>query len=77
MKSVASKVKTDGGASVSRVVGTLAAGAAVGFAAGILVAPLKGKKIREKLAGEVKDLTDRLKNKAKDVVSTASTDITE
>lgn len=49
---------------VSKVVGTLAAGAAVGLAAGILLAPAKGKKTRAKLMEEAKGLKDQLKKKA-------------
>jgi len=57
---------TDGGSPrpVSKVVGTLAAGAAVGLAAGILLAPAKGKKTRAKLMEEAKGLKDQLKKKA-------------
>ncbi len=58
--------KTTGGSPrpVSKVVGTLAAGAAVGLAAGILLAPAKGKKTRAKLMEEAKGLKDQLKKKA-------------
>lgn len=55
--------------SVSKAIGTLAAGAAVGLAAGILLAPAKGKKTRAKLAGEAKDFADKLKKKAGEVVA--------
>ena len=54
---------------ISKVVGSLAAGAAVGLAAGILLAPDKGKKTREKLLGEAKDLTNKLKNKADEFIA--------
>lgn len=74
MKSGENKLKT-GGASVSKVVGTLAAGAAVGLAAGILMAPSKGKKTRAKLAGEAKDLAGKLKKKANEVVETAAKEV--
>jgi hypothetical protein len=46
---------------VSKVVGSLVAGAAVGLAAGILLAPDKGKKTRAKLLDEAKDMTAKLK----------------
>lgn len=72
MKSAENKAKTGESHSVSKAIGTLAAGAAVGLAAGILLAPAKGKKTRAKLAGEAKDFADRLKKKAGDVISTAN-----
>lgn len=77
MKSAENKTKTGESTtgeshSVSKAIGTLAAGAAVGLAAGILLAPAKGKKTRAKLAGEAKDFADRLKKKAGDVISTAN-----
>ncbi len=69
MKSGEDKTKkADTSGSVSKVVGTLVAGAAVGLAAGILLAPAKGKKTRAKLLEDAKDLADKLKNKADEVV---------
>ncbi len=64
--------KTTGGGTprpVSKVVGTLAAGAAVGLAAGILLAPAKGKKTRAKLMEEAKGLKDQLRKKADEFVN--------
>ncbi len=48
----------------SKIVGALVTGAAVGLAAGILLAPEKGKKTRAKLMEDAKDLADKLKKKA-------------
>lgn len=62
---------------VSKVVGTLVAGAAVGLAAGILLAPDKGKKTRGKLMDDAKDLTNKLKNKATDLKEKASDHIAD
>lgn len=50
----------------SKIVGFLVAGAAVGLAAGILLAPDKGKNTRAKLMKDAEDLTDKLKDKASD-----------
>ena len=72
MKSADNKTKTGESHAVSKAIGTLAAGAAVGLAAGILLAPAKGKKTRAKLAGEAKDLADKLRKKAGDMISTAN-----
>lgn len=58
--------KEEKSGNVSKVVGSLVAGAAVGLAAGILLAPDKGKKTREKLLEDAKDLADKLKKKAGD-----------
>ncbi|WP_246073854.1 YtxH domain-containing protein [Fluviicola chungangensis] len=69
MKSEEDKARKDGSSNnVSKVIGTLAAGAAVGLAAGILLAPEKGKKTRAKLLDEAKDLTGKLKKKADEVM---------
>lgn len=73
MKSSEDKAKTGESAtgesySVSKAIGTLAAGAAVGLAAGILLAPAKGKKTRAKLVGEAKDFAEKLKKKANEIV---------
>lgn len=68
MKATGDKTKTGESHSVSKAIGTLAAGAAVGLAAGILLAPAKGKKTRAKLVGEAKDFADKLKQKATDIV---------
>lgn len=51
---------------VSKVLGALVTGAAIGVATGILLAPDKGKKTRAKLLDDAKDLADKLKNKAND-----------
>jgi len=67
MKKAEDKTKKDEkSGNLSKVVGTLVAGAAVGVAAGILLAPEKGKKTRAKLMKDAKDLTDKLKKKADD-----------
>ncbi|MGV3611921.1 MAG: YtxH domain-containing protein [Fluviicola sp.] len=58
------KKKKSGNA--SKIVGSLVAGAAVGLAAGILLAPDRGKNTRAKLLKDAEDLTDKLKNKAND-----------
>lgn len=58
--------KEEKSGNVSKVIGSLVAGAAVGLAAGILLAPDKGKKTREKLLEDAKELTDKLKKKAGD-----------
>lgn len=62
MKTGEDKNKKSGNA--SKIVGSLVAGAAVGLAAGILLAPEKGKKTRAKLMEDAKDLADKLKEKA-------------
>lgn len=54
---------------LSKVVGAFATGAVVGVVTGILIAPDKGKKTREKLLEDAKDLTDKLKKKAEDGLS--------
>ena len=64
MKAENKKEKKSG--NVSKIVGSLVAGAAVGLAAGILLAPDKGKNTRAKLLKDAEDLTDKLKNKAND-----------
>jgi gas vesicle protein len=64
MKTEEDKNKKSGNG--SKIVGSLVAGAAVGLAAGILLAPEKGKKTRAKLMKDAKDLTDKLKKKADD-----------
>ena len=63
MKAEDKKKKSGSG---STVVGSLVAGAVVGLAAGILLAPDKGKKTRAKLLKDAEDLKDKLKAKAKD-----------
>lgn len=64
MKAGEDKKKKSG--SASKIVGSLVVGAAVGLAAGILLAPAKGKKTRAKLLEDAEDLTDKLKEKADD-----------
>lgn len=56
--------KEEKSGNVSKVVGALVTGAAIGLATGILLAPDKGKKTRAKLLEDAKDLADKLKNKA-------------
>ena len=68
MKSATDVVKTGASRFSSKTITTLAAGAAVGLAAGILLAPAKGKDTRAKLMGGAKDFADKLKNKADDIV---------
>lgn len=68
MKSATDVAKTGASRFSTKTITALAAGAAVGLAAGILLAPAKGKETRAKLLGEGKDFTDKLKNKAEDVV---------
>ncbi|MDF3027276.1 MAG: hypothetical protein K0S23_1583 [Fluviicola sp.] len=73
MKTGEDKMKNDGkSGNTSRIVGSLVAGAAVGLAAGILLAPEKGKKTRAKLMDDAKDLTNKLKDKANDFKDKAS-----
>lgn len=69
MKAGEDKNKKSGNA--SKIVGSLVAGAAVGLAAGILLAPEKGKKTRAKLMEDAKDLADNLKKKAENGVEHA------
>ncbi|MNJ86374.1 YtxH-like protein [compost metagenome] len=56
--------KEEKSGNVSKVVGALVAGAAIGVATGILLAPDKGKKTREKLLDDAKDLADKVKDRA-------------
>lgn len=73
MKTGEDKMKKSASSSTtSKVVGSLVAGAAVGLAAGILLAPEKGKKTRAKLMEDAKDLTSKLKNKTNDLKEKAS-----
>ncbi len=69
MKSATDVAKTGGSRFSSTTIMSLAAGAAVGVAAGILLAPAKGKDTRAKLMGGAKDFAGEVKNKAEDVVS--------
>lgn len=61
--------KEEKSGNLSKVIGALVAGAAVGVAAGILLAPEKGKKTRAKLLEDAKDLADKLKKKADSGIS--------
>jgi hypothetical protein len=61
------KAEKSGG--FSKVAGALVAGATVGLAAGILLAPDKGKKTRAALLEDAKDLADKLKKKAGDALN--------
>lgn len=70
------KMKEEKSGNVSKVVGSLVAGAAVGLAAGILLAPDKGKKTRAKLLEDAKDLTGKLKKKAEDGIDSAANVVT-
>ncbi|WP_246073853.1 YtxH domain-containing protein [Fluviicola chungangensis] len=65
MKTGEEKNKKKSG-NASKIVGSLVAGAAVGLAAGILLAPDKGKNTRAKLMKDAEDRTDKLKDKAND-----------
>jgi hypothetical protein len=65
MKAGEDKKKKKSG-NASKIVGSLVAGAAVGLAAGILLAPDKGKNTRAKLLKDAEDLKDKLKDKAND-----------
>ncbi len=65
MKAEEEKKKKKSG-NASKIVGSLVAGAAVGLAAGILLAPDKGKNTRAKLLKDAEDLKDKLKDKASD-----------
>lgn len=67
MKTGEDKNKKKSG-NASKIVGSLVAGAAVGLAAGILLAPDKGKNTRAKLMKDAEDLTDKLKDKANEGV---------
>ena len=67
MKSATDAVKTGASRFSSTTIMSVAAGAAVGLAAGILLAPAKGKDTRAKLMGGAKDFAGELKNKAADV----------
>jgi gas vesicle protein len=52
----------------SKILLGFVAGAAVGALAGILFAPEKGAKTREKIAGKAGDLTDSIKNSFGDFI---------
>lgn len=54
--------------SKSKVLLGIAAGAAIGALAGILLAPDKGSETRKKIAGKAGDLTDAVKSSFNDFV---------
>lgn len=54
-----------------RMLGALLVGAAIGGALGILFAPDKGSRTRQKISGKADDLTDSLKDKINDLMEEA------
>ena len=53
----------DNSKSIGKTIGSLALGALVGVAVGVLFAPRKGTKTRNKISGGAKKITNNLKKK--------------